>query len=56
MSLQTGKLLSCSSGHHETPPEAQNKNLEFPNSFSRSQGNVIPPTTDKKVEEVSVCV
>uniref|UniRef100_H2LYJ6 Serine/threonine-protein kinase/endoribonuclease IRE1 n=1 Tax=Oryzias latipes TaxID=8090 RepID=H2LYJ6_ORYLA len=38
-------------GHHETPPEAQNKNLEFPNSFSRSQGNVIPPTTDKKVEE-----
>ncbi|XP_068434646.1 serine/threonine-protein kinase/endoribonuclease IRE1 isoform X1 [Clinocottus analis] len=39
-------------GHHETPPEAHNKILEkFPDSFPRNQGNVIPPTTDKKVEE-----
>ncbi|KAK5914110.1 hypothetical protein CgunFtcFv8_008573 [Champsocephalus gunnari] len=39
-------------GHHETPPEAHTKLLEkFPDSFPRSQGNVIPPTTDKKVEE-----
>uniref|UniRef100_A0A8C3AE32 Serine/threonine-protein kinase/endoribonuclease IRE1 n=1 Tax=Cyclopterus lumpus TaxID=8103 RepID=A0A8C3AE32_CYCLU len=43
-------------GHHEPPPEAHNKILErFPDSFPRSQGNVIPPTTDKKVEEVCVC-
>lgn len=41
------------SGHHETPPEAHTKILEkFPDSFPRNQGNVIPPTTDKKVEEV----
>ncbi|XP_037331207.2 serine/threonine-protein kinase/endoribonuclease IRE1-like isoform X2 [Pungitius pungitius] len=39
-------------GHHETPPEAHKKILEkFPDSFPRHQGNVIPPTTDKKVEE-----
>ncbi|KAM3598819.1 uncharacterized protein V6R79_023021 [Siganus canaliculatus] len=39
-------------GHHETPPEAQSKILEkFPDSFPRNQGNVIPPTTDKTVEE-----
>uniref|UniRef100_A0A1A7WDJ8 Serine/threonine-protein kinase/endoribonuclease IRE1 n=1 Tax=Iconisemion striatum TaxID=60296 RepID=A0A1A7WDJ8_9TELE len=39
-------------GHHETPPEAHTKILEkFPDSFPRSPGNVIPPTTDKKVEE-----
>uniref|UniRef100_A0A8C4F8U7 Serine/threonine-protein kinase/endoribonuclease IRE1 n=1 Tax=Dicentrarchus labrax TaxID=13489 RepID=A0A8C4F8U7_DICLA len=39
-------------GHHETPPEAHTKILEkFPDSFPRNQGNVIPPTTDKKVEE-----
>uniref|UniRef100_A0A3Q3NIW6 Serine/threonine-protein kinase/endoribonuclease IRE1 n=1 Tax=Labrus bergylta TaxID=56723 RepID=A0A3Q3NIW6_9LABR len=39
-------------GHHETPPEAHIKILEkFPDSFPRNQGNVIPPTTDKKVEE-----
>lgn len=45
------------SGHHETPPEAHTKMLEkFPDSFPRNQGNVIPPTTDKKVEEVCVCV
>lgn len=45
------------SGHHETPPEAHTKILErFPDSFPRNQGNVIPPTTDKKVEEVSVSV
>lgn len=39
-------------GHHETPPEAHNKILEkFPDNFPRNQGNVIPPTSDKKVEE-----
>uniref|UniRef100_A0AAQ6ACY3 non-specific serine/threonine protein kinase n=1 Tax=Amphiprion ocellaris TaxID=80972 RepID=A0AAQ6ACY3_AMPOC len=39
-------------GHHETPPEAHTKILEkFPDSFPRNPGNVIPPTTDKKVEE-----
>uniref|UniRef100_A0AAQ4RDA1 Serine/threonine-protein kinase/endoribonuclease IRE1 n=1 Tax=Gasterosteus aculeatus aculeatus TaxID=481459 RepID=A0AAQ4RDA1_GASAC len=39
-------------GHHETPPEAHKKILEkFPDSFPRHQGNVIPPTTDKIVEE-----
>lgn len=41
------------SGHHETPPEAHTKILEkFPDNFPRTQGNVIPPATDKKVEEV----
>ncbi|XP_059203107.1 serine/threonine-protein kinase/endoribonuclease IRE1-like isoform X1 [Centropristis striata] len=39
-------------GHHETPLEAHTKILEkFPDSFPRNHGNVIPPTTDKKVEE-----
>uniref|UniRef100_A0A674N5Q3 Serine/threonine-protein kinase/endoribonuclease IRE1 n=1 Tax=Takifugu rubripes TaxID=31033 RepID=A0A674N5Q3_TAKRU len=39
-------------GHHETPPEAHTKILEkFPDSFPRAQGNIIPPTTDKKAEE-----
>nr|XP_020475493.1 serine/threonine-protein kinase/endoribonuclease IRE1 [Monopterus albus] len=39
-------------GHHETPPEAHTKILEtFPDNFPRNQGNVIPPTTDKKAEE-----
>lgn len=39
-------------GHHETPPEAHHKILEkFPDSFPRNQGNVIPPTTDKKLDE-----
>ncbi|XP_061830351.1 serine/threonine-protein kinase/endoribonuclease IRE1 [Nerophis lumbriciformis] len=39
-------------GHHETPPEAHNKILEtFPDNLPRNQGNVIPPTTNKKVEE-----
>ncbi|KAK7940337.1 hypothetical protein WMY93_003663 [Mugilogobius chulae] len=39
-------------GHHETPPEAHNKILEkFPDNFPRNQGNVIPPTTDKKLDE-----
>ncbi|XP_028311409.1 serine/threonine-protein kinase/endoribonuclease IRE1 isoform X3 [Gouania willdenowi] len=42
-------------GHHEMPPDAHTKILEkFPESFPRNQGNVIPPTTDKKVEEVGV--
>lgn len=41
------------SGHHETPPEAHTKILErFPDTLPRVQGNVIPPTTDKKAEEV----
>ncbi|KAF7221008.1 serine/threonine-protein kinase/endoribonuclease IRE1 isoform X2 [Nothobranchius furzeri] len=41
-------------GHHETPPDAHTKILEkFPDSFPRSPGNVIPPTTDKKVEEIN---
>ncbi|CAG11431.1 unnamed protein product, partial [Tetraodon nigroviridis] len=40
-------------GHHETPPEAHTKILErFPDNFPRVQGNVIPPTTDKKAEEI----
>lgn len=39
-------------GHHETPPEAHHKILEkFPESLPRNQGNVIPPTTDKKLDE-----
>ncbi|XP_047211937.1 serine/threonine-protein kinase/endoribonuclease IRE1-like isoform X1 [Girardinichthys multiradiatus] len=39
-------------GHHETPPEAHTKILEtFPENFPRNQGNVIPPTMDKKGEE-----
>lgn len=46
-------MCACSAGHHETPLEAHVKILEkFPDSFPRNQGNVIPPTTDKKVEEV----
>ncbi|XP_077475945.1 serine/threonine-protein kinase/endoribonuclease IRE1 [Stigmatopora argus] len=44
-------------GHHETPPEAHNKILErFPDSFPRNQGNVIPPTSNKKPEEVKKVV
>ncbi|XP_077389092.1 serine/threonine-protein kinase/endoribonuclease IRE1 [Festucalex cinctus] len=40
-------------GHHETPPEAHNKMLEtFPDSFPRNQGNVIPPTSNKRAENV----
>lgn len=47
------KILSFFLGHHETPPEAHNKILEkFPDNFPRNQANVIPPTTEKKVEEV----
>ncbi|XP_056143450.1 serine/threonine-protein kinase/endoribonuclease IRE1-like isoform X1 [Lampris incognitus] len=39
-------------GHHETPPDAHNKMLEkFPDSLPRNQGNVIPPTTEKTIEE-----
>uniref|UniRef100_A0A8C9Z1H8 Serine/threonine-protein kinase/endoribonuclease IRE1 n=1 Tax=Sander lucioperca TaxID=283035 RepID=A0A8C9Z1H8_SANLU len=49
MSGEVG-LHSCISGHHETPLEAHTKILEkFPDSFPRNQGNVIPPTTDKKI-------
>uniref|UniRef100_A0A8C7PWY0 non-specific serine/threonine protein kinase n=1 Tax=Oncorhynchus mykiss TaxID=8022 RepID=A0A8C7PWY0_ONCMY len=40
-------------GHHETPPDAHNKILEkFPDSIPRQQVNVIPPTTEKTLEEV----
>ncbi|KAA0705229.1 Serine/threonine-protein kinase/endoribonuclease IRE1 [Triplophysa tibetana] len=39
-------------GHHETPPDAHNKILEkFPESIPRQHGNVIPPATDKTIEE-----
>ncbi|XP_036795247.1 serine/threonine-protein kinase/endoribonuclease IRE1 isoform X3 [Oncorhynchus mykiss] len=39
-------------GHHETPPDAHNKILEkFPDSIPRQQVNVIPPTTEKTLEE-----
>uniref|UniRef100_A0A4W4DST6 Serine/threonine-protein kinase/endoribonuclease IRE1 n=1 Tax=Electrophorus electricus TaxID=8005 RepID=A0A4W4DST6_ELEEL len=41
-------------GHHETPPQAHKKILEkFPESIPRQQSNVIPPTTEKTIEEVS---
>uniref|UniRef100_A0AAZ3P504 non-specific serine/threonine protein kinase n=1 Tax=Oncorhynchus tshawytscha TaxID=74940 RepID=A0AAZ3P504_ONCTS len=52
-------LVGCVSlpGHHETPPDAHNKILEkFPDSIPRQQGNVIPPTTEKTLEEVCVSV
>ncbi|XP_057201931.1 serine/threonine-protein kinase/endoribonuclease IRE1-like isoform X1 [Triplophysa rosa] len=39
-------------GHHETPPDAHNKILEkFPESIPRQHSNVIPPATDKTIEE-----
>ncbi|XP_036382252.1 serine/threonine-protein kinase/endoribonuclease IRE1-like [Megalops cyprinoides] len=39
-------------GHHETPPDAHNKILErFPESIPRQQGNIIPPSADKPIEE-----
>ncbi|KAI4900566.1 hypothetical protein NFI96_026756, partial [Prochilodus magdalenae] len=39
-------------GHHETPPEAHTKILErFPESIPRQHSNVIPPTTEKTIEE-----
>uniref|UniRef100_W5K095 Serine/threonine-protein kinase/endoribonuclease IRE1 n=1 Tax=Astyanax mexicanus TaxID=7994 RepID=W5K095_ASTMX len=39
-------------GHHETPPEAHMKILEkFPESIPRQHSNVIPPTTEKTMEE-----
>lgn len=42
-------------GHHEVPPEAHTKILEkFPDNFPRNPGNVIPPKTEKKVEEVCI--
>ncbi|XP_066497568.1 serine/threonine-protein kinase/endoribonuclease IRE1 isoform X2 [Hoplias malabaricus] len=41
-------------GHHETPPEAHTKILEkFPESIPRQHSNVIPPTTEKRIEEVN---
>uniref|UniRef100_A0A8C9VF40 Serine/threonine-protein kinase/endoribonuclease IRE1 n=1 Tax=Scleropages formosus TaxID=113540 RepID=A0A8C9VF40_SCLFO len=40
-------------GHHEIPPNAQKNILErFPESFARQPGSVIPPTTEKTIEEV----
>ncbi|XP_061567713.1 serine/threonine-protein kinase/endoribonuclease IRE1-like isoform X2 [Cololabis saira] len=48
----TSVKFNAALGHHETPPDAHTKILEkFPDIFPRNQGNVIPPTTDKKVEE-----
>ncbi|XP_035254246.1 serine/threonine-protein kinase/endoribonuclease IRE1-like, partial [Anguilla anguilla] len=42
-------------GHHETPPNAHHKLLErFPDSIPRQQGNVIPPSADKPMEEQKV--
>ncbi|KAI1896757.1 hypothetical protein AGOR_G00098100 [Albula goreensis] len=42
-------------GHHEIPPDAHNKILEkFPDSIPRQQGNVIPPSADKTIEEQKV--
>ncbi|KAJ8399645.1 hypothetical protein AAFF_G00407500 [Aldrovandia affinis] len=42
-------------GHHETPPDAHNKILEkFPQSIPRQQGNVIPPSAEKTIEEQKV--
>ncbi|KTG47292.1 hypothetical protein cypCar_00021629, partial [Cyprinus carpio] len=39
-------------GHHETPPDAHNKILEkFPESIPRQHINVIPPATEKTIEE-----
>lgn len=39
-------------GHHETPPDAHNKILAtFPDSIPRQPGNIIPPATDKTMEE-----
>ncbi|XP_055039394.2 serine/threonine-protein kinase/endoribonuclease IRE1 [Misgurnus anguillicaudatus] len=39
-------------GHHETPPDAHNKILAtFPESIPRQPGNIIPPATDKTMEE-----
>uniref|UniRef100_A0A671X2G3 non-specific serine/threonine protein kinase n=1 Tax=Sparus aurata TaxID=8175 RepID=A0A671X2G3_SPAAU len=54
LTFMSGEFTNfCISGHHETPPEAHTKILEkFPDSFPRNQGNVIPTTTDKKVDEV----
>ncbi|KAJ8264092.1 hypothetical protein GJAV_G00145060 [Gymnothorax javanicus] len=42
-------------GHHETPPNAHNKILErFPDSIPRQQGNIIPPSAEKKIEEQKI--
>ncbi|XP_039510824.1 serine/threonine-protein kinase/endoribonuclease IRE1-like [Pimephales promelas] len=39
-------------GHHETPPDAQNKILEkFPENIPRQHVNIIPPATEKTMEE-----
>uniref|UniRef100_A0A672LY02 Serine/threonine-protein kinase/endoribonuclease IRE1 n=1 Tax=Sinocyclocheilus grahami TaxID=75366 RepID=A0A672LY02_SINGR len=39
--------------HHETPPDAHTKILEkFPESIPRQHINVIPPATEKTIEEV----
>lgn len=52
-------LIDCgvalSAGHHEMPPVAQSSFLErFPESMTRPPHNIIPPTTDKTHEEVSL--
>lgn len=39
-------------GHHEMPPDAHHKFLEkFPESIPRQNMNVIPPATEKTIEE-----
>ncbi|CAM4424566.1 unnamed protein product [Leuciscus chuanchicus] len=39
-------------GHHETPPDAHNKILEkFPENIPRQHVNIIPPATEKTIEE-----
>uniref|UniRef100_A0A6Q2ZNA0 non-specific serine/threonine protein kinase n=1 Tax=Esox lucius TaxID=8010 RepID=A0A6Q2ZNA0_ESOLU len=58
VAVETLRYLTFMSGevgrHHETPPDAHNKILEkFPDSIPRQQGNVIPPTTEKTLEEVT---
>ncbi|XP_066560366.1 serine/threonine-protein kinase/endoribonuclease IRE1 [Amia ocellicauda] len=40
-------------GHHETPPAAHTTILErFPDSIPRHHGNIIPPGTEKTIDEV----
>uniref|UniRef100_A0A667Z9U8 Serine/threonine-protein kinase/endoribonuclease IRE1 n=1 Tax=Myripristis murdjan TaxID=586833 RepID=A0A667Z9U8_9TELE len=55
LTFMSGEISPSIPGHHETPPEAHTKILEkFPDSLPRNPGNVIPPTTDKTIEEVCV--
>nr|QBA85661.1 serine/threonine-protein kinase/endoribonuclease IRE1-like protein [Ctenopharyngodon idella] len=50
MNVMRNSLLLI--GHHETPPDAHNKILEkFPESIPRQHVNIIPPATEKTIEE-----